>query len=207
MRKISDTYNVSRETFSKLELYHESLLEWQNKFNLVSKNSIEDAWNRHFIDSIQLVKYIPENAKTLLDMGSGAGFPGMVLAILFNDKTSYLKTTLVESINKKTLYLNHVKDITSTNVEIINGRVEQIKNRKFDVISSRAMTSLVDLLGYAYPLLNKKGVCVFPKGKSWSEEIKISKNKWNFDFEAFDSETSKEGKILLIKNLVLRGTK
>ena len=207
MRKISDTYNVSRETFSKLELYHESLLEWQNKFNLVSKNSIDDAWNRHFIDSIQLFKYIPGNAKNLLDMGSGAGFPGMVLAILFNDKTPYLKTTLVESINKKTLYLNHVKEITSTDVEIINGRVEQIKNRKFDVVSSRAMTSLVDLLEYAYPLLNKKGVCVFPKGKSWNEEIKVAKNKWNFDFEAFDSETSEEGKILLIKNLVLRGKK
>ena len=207
MRKISDTYNVSRETFSKLELYHDSLLEWQNKFNLVSKNSIDDAWNRHFIDSIQLVKYIPENAKTLLDMGSGAGFPGMVLAILFSDKTPYLKTTLVESINKKTLYLNHVKEITSTDVEIINGRVEQIKNRKFDVVSSRAMTSLVDLLEYAYPLSNKKGVCIFPQGKRWNEEIKVAKNKWNFDFEAFDSETSEEGKILLIKNLILRGKK
>lgn len=207
MKKNCDTYNVSRETFSKLEIYHKSLLEWQNRFNLVSKNSLDDAWNRHFIDSVQLVRYIPENANSLLDMGSGAGFPGMVLAILFSDKTPYLKTTLVESINKKTLYLNHVKEITSTNVEIINGRVEQIKNRKFDVITSRAMTSLSDLFGYAYPLLNPKGLCIFPKGKSWHEEVDMAKNNWNFNFKVFDSETSEEGKILLINNLALRGKK
>mgnify|MGYP003294540159 CR=1 FL=1 len=108
MRKISDIYNVSRETFSKLEVYHSSLLEWQNKFNLVSKNSLDDAWNRHFIDSIQLVEYIPDDAKSLIDMGSGAGFPGMVLAILLNERTPYLKVTLVESITKKTLYLNFI---------------------------------------------------------------------------------------------------
>ncbi len=207
MRKISDIYNVSRETFSKLEVYHSSLLEWQNKFNLVSKNSLDDAWNRHFIDSIQLVEYIPDDAKSLIDMGSGAGFPGMVLAILLNERTPYLKVTLVESITKKTLYLNHVKETASVKVEIINGRVEQIKNRKFDVVTSRAMTSLIDLLDYAYPFLNKKGVCVFPKGKSWNEEVNIAKNKWNFNFEVFDSKTSEEGKIILIRNLVLRGTK
>lgn len=207
MRKISDIYNVSRETLSKLEVYHSSLLEWQNKFNLVSKNSLDDAWNRHFIDSIQLVEYIPDDAKSLIDMGSGAGFPGMVLAILLNERTPYLKVTLVESITKKTLYLNHVKETASVKVEIINGRVEQIKNRKFDVVTSRAMTSLIDLLDYAYPFLNKKGVCVFPKGKSWNEEVNIAKNKWNFNFEVFDSKTSEEGKIILIRNLVLRGTK
>ncbi|MBQ8785111.1 MAG: 16S rRNA (guanine(527)-N(7))-methyltransferase RsmG [Alphaproteobacteria bacterium] len=207
MRKISDIYNVSRETFSKLEVYHSSLLEWQNKFNLVSKNSLDDAWNRHFVDSIQLVEYIPDDAKSLIDMGSGAGFPGMVLAILLNERTPYLKVTLVESITKKTLYLNHVKETASVKVEIINGRVEQIKNRKFDVVTSRAMTSLIDLLDYAYPFLNKKGGCVFPKGKSWNEEVNIAKNKWNFNFEVFDSKTSEEGKIILIHNLVLRGTK
>ena len=110
MENFMMTYNVSRETYDRLELCRQALSEWQNKFNLVSRKSLEDAWNRHFLDSAQLYPLLPRGARTLADLGSGAGFPGMVLAIMAAEKTPYLKVTLIESTGKKTLYLNHLKN-------------------------------------------------------------------------------------------------
>ena len=207
MEKFCKTYNVSRETYSKLELYCQSLKEWQQKFNLVSNSSIDNVWVRHFEDSAQLFEFIPKRAKTLLDMGSGAGFPGMVISIMARAETPYLKVTLAESIGNKTLYLKYVNDLTEANAEILNLRVEKIDGRKFDVITSRAMTSLSDLLRYAYPLLAKQGVCIFPKGKSADEEILNAKKIWNFDCEKITSKTSEDGKILIISNIRKKGNK
>lgn len=203
-----DTYNVSRETFERLKTYEALLREWQQKFNLVSNNSLEDCWNRHFLDSAQLAKYIPADAKVLYDFGSGAGFPGMVLAIMLGEKTPYLKVKLVESIAKKTLYLNEVKAQTNTAVEIINQRIENIAAEKADVITSRALASLDALLGYVYKFSTKKTKCIFPKGKSYAEEIAEARKNWKFDCEVLPSEQSDEGKILIITNLLkLKGDK
>lgn len=201
-------YDVSRETLLKLRAYEASLKEWQNKFNLVSNSSLEDAWNRHFIDSMQLFKYIPKSAKSLYDFGSGAGFPGMVLAIMASEKTPYLKVSLIESINKKTLYLKHVSEICSTNVEIFNQRIESLPKNKVDVVTSRAMTSLNDLLSYAYPFCKTDTVCIFPKGKKHQEEIDEARKHWQFDCQTNPSETSTEGVILVITKLAkLKGVK
>lgn len=200
------TYNVSRETFDRLKLCQQALCEWQNKFNLVSKNSLEDAWNRHFLDSAQLFPLVPTQARTLADFGSGAGFPGMVLAVMAAEKTPYLKLTLIESIGKKTLYLNHLKEITDcVNVGILNQRIEEIKDQRFDVITARAVTALSDLLAYAFPLLKKNGVCLFLKGKSHREEIKAAAAKWNFQYDIVQSVTDAEGVVLVIRNLTKKG--
>lgn len=196
-----EKYDVSRETFLKLKLYETLLKEWQQKFNLVSNSSIEDAWNRHFEDSVQLFKYVPENAKLMYDFGSGAGFPGMVLAIMANEKTPYLKIKLIESIGKKTLYLNEVKNKTNTNVEIINDRIENLKAEKADVITSRAMASLTQLLEYTKKFCTTKTVCIFPKGKKFQDEIDEARKKFKFDCRIHDSEVSSEGKVLVISNI------
>lgn len=201
-------YDVSRETLLKLRAYEASLKEWQNKFNLVSKSSLEDAWNRHFIDSMQLFKYIPQSAQSLYDFGSGAGFPGMVLAIMAAEKTPYLKVNLIESIGKKTLYLKHVSEICSVNVEILNQRIESLPKNKVDVVTSRAMTSLKDLLEYTYPFCKKDTVCIFPKGKKHQEEIDEAKKHWRFEYQIHPSETSSEGVILVTTKLAkLKGVK
>ena len=206
MENFMTTYNVSRETYDKLKLCQQALCEWQNKFNLVSKNSLEDAWNRHFLDSAQLFPLLPSTAKSLVDLGSGAGFPGMVLAVMATEKTPYLKLTLVESITKKTLYLNHLKQICGcTNVEIINDRIEKLTGKTFDVVTARAVTALTDLLTYAYPLLKKDGVCIFPKGRSYEEEIKQTEKKWNFEYQVVPSTTAEDGVILMIKKLKNKG--
>ena len=105
MENLDEKLNVSRETLSDLKSYQSLLVEWQTKFNLVSNSSLPDAWNRHFLDSAQLIKYVPEAAQSMIDFGSGAGFPGLVLAVMVKNRTPYLKITLVESIKKKTLFL------------------------------------------------------------------------------------------------------
>lgn len=194
-------YDVSRETFDRLKLYQDLLMEWQTRFNLVSKNSLEDAWSRHFIDSVQLFRYIPSSAKTLLDFGSGAGFPGLVLAVVAKEKTPYLKVGLVESILKKTLYLKEVATRLELSVDIINDRIEKITFPKVDVITSRAMTSLDGLLGYAYRFCKTETVCIFPKGKKYAQELAEAHKNWKFKCRIEPSDISEEGKILIISNL------
>ncbi len=201
MKNLAEKYNVSCETIEQLKTYQSLLNEWQQKFNLVSNSSLSDAWNRHFLDSLQLMQYLPNQAETLVDFGSGAGFPGMVIAIASKDRTPYLKVTLVESIKKKTLYLNEVASQTSTDVEIINGRIENIKNRKFDVITSRAMTNLSDLLKYALPFCHQKTVCIFPKGQNYAQELKEAHKQWKFKCQIQPSDFSAEGKILIITDI------
>lgn len=201
MENFMQKYNVSRETFDKLKLYQQLLNEWQQKFNLVSKSTLENSWQRHFEDSAQLFKFIPLGAKLLYDFGSGAGFPGMVLAIMASEKTPYLKVRLVESIGKKTLYLKEVGQKTHTDVEILNQRIENLKPQKADVITSRALTALKDLLAYAYPFCQSETLCIFPKGRRYSEELQEARRFWKFDCRIEDSETDTDGKILLITNL------
>ena len=200
--------SVSRETLERLKTYEASLHEWQKKFNLVSNASLEDAWNRHFLDSMQLFNFIPKTARNLCDFGSGAGFPGMVLAIMAKEKTPYLKVSLIESIKKKTLYLNEVNKITEANAVIINDRIENIPPQSFDVITSRAMASLKDLLNYTKKFFGKNTVCIFPKGKSYAEEIAEAEKFWKFDCKIVPSEMSSEGVILIITNLsAIKGVK
>lgn len=201
MKNFCDTYNVSRETFDKLKHYQSMLIEWQAKFNLVSSNTLEDAWNRHFLDSAQLFSLIPNQAKILYDFGSGAGFPGMVLAIMANEKRPELQVSLIESTTKKTLYLNAVKAETDTNVTILNERIEKLQLPQADVITSRAMASLTELLGYAYRFCKKESVCIFPKGKKYAEELAEAHKHWKFKCQIIASTQSDEGKILVITDL------
>ena len=207
MKNTVEKYNVSRETIDLLKAYEASLNEWQNKMNLVSKNSLPDAWNRHFKDSMQLFNLLPQGAEIVYDFGSGAGFPGMVLAVMAKEKTPYLKFKLVESIGKKTLYLKHVKEITGANVEVINERIEKIKPEIADAITSRAMCSLTELLKYSNPFCGKKTKMIFLKGRNYKEELQVAKQEWNFKLEVLPSQESEDGVILVITNLRRKGEK
>lgn len=207
MKNTVEKYNVSRETIDLLKAYEASLNEWQNKMNLVSKNSLPDAWNRHFEDSMQLFNLLPQSAEIVYDFGSGAGFPGMVLAVMAKEKTPYLKFKLVESIGKKTLYLKHVKEITGANVEVINERIEKIKPEIADAITSRAMCSLTELLKYSHPFCGKKTKMIFLKGRNYKEELQVAKQEWNFKLEVLPSQESEDGVILVITNLRRKGEK
>ncbi|MFI3242093.1 MAG: 16S rRNA (guanine(527)-N(7))-methyltransferase RsmG [Alphaproteobacteria bacterium] len=193
--------DVSRETFDKLASLEEFLLDKNKQLNLISKNSESDVWNRHIEDSVQLFEYISDGAKTLVDIGTGSGFPFHVLAIIGQEKTPYLNFIGVESVSKKTLYLKEAcESLKLNNAKIYNQRAESL-NLKADVITARAVASLDKLLSYALPLMHKKTICIFPKGEKHLEEIKEAKIKYNFDVDIHQSKTSETGKILIISNI------
>ena len=122
-------YNVSRETIKKLESYQALVKEWNSKFNLISKSTENIIWERHIVDSLQLIKFITQKDKILLDLGSGAGFPGVVLAIACQELYPDLKINLVESIGKKTTFLQEVNKILNLNMEIYKERIENLKTK------------------------------------------------------------------------------
>ena len=168
--------DINDEKLEKLKKYLNLIKIWQKKFNLVSQNSFEFIWERHFLDSYQILKLIG-NKKRILDIGSGAGFPAIVCAICSNNNFD-----LVEANKKKCRFLNEVKDIINIkNIFIHHSRIENLKIIKnFDYISARAVTSLDKLLKYAFKFYTKGMYCVFLKGKTVSEEIEAAKKNLFF---------------------------
>ena len=202
MKNFIDTYSVSRETYQKLEQLVALLNEWQAKFNLVSNNSLPDVWQRHIADSAQLFKYLNNQVDSVYDVGSGAGFPALVLAVMAQEQYPRLKFTLIESIGKKTLYLNEVKTVLNlSNVTVLNKRTEDILLPPADVITARAVASLDKLLGYVFKFTNRQTKLIFPKGKSYREELETAAKLWNFKLEVCKNETSADGVVLLLENL------
>ena len=196
------SYNVSRETKQRLEKFVLLLCEWNKKMNLVSKNSLPDVWERHVLDSMQLIKYIDQNARCLVDIGSGAGFPGVVLAVLMKEKMPKTKLNLVESITKKTMYLKDVcANLELNNVEILNGRVENAVFKDVDVITARAVASLDKLLSYSYSLAGAKTRMIFPKGATYNVELIEAEYNWDFDCLVHKNMYHEDGVVLEINKL------
>lgn len=184
-------------------VYHKLLLKWQKTINLVSPATLDNAWDRHFIDSIQLVKYIPDNVKTICDIGSGAGFPGLVMAIERPD----IEFHFIESDVRKCTFLRTVSRETSCeNVTIHNDRIEKtidVLDVNIDMVSARALASVRQLISYAEPLWsqNKSLSMLLPKGQNWQEEIEDAQVKYAFDVLDFESETDKNARILIVNNI------
>ena len=189
--------SVSYETIQKLNKYLTLLNIWQLKFNLVSNKSLTSIWNRHFLDSYQILKFIGKNKK-ILDFGTGAGFPGMVCGICSNNDVC-----LVDSNKKKILFLKEIKKkLNLKNVFVLHSRIENLSFKsKFDVICARAVTSLENLMTYSANLGHVNTKFIFLKGKTVDKEISLSRKKWSFNLKYEKSITSKEGKILIFKDL------
>ena len=188
--------NVSRETLCRLKTYQQLLEIWQKKLNLISSSSLPHAWDRHFLDSYQLLIHLPPEPLSLMDLGSGAGFPGLVLAIL---RAENLSVTLVESDFKKCIFLENVSRETFSPVTVLRSRIESLDNSlKADVITARGLAPLPQLLDYAFPLMTEKSVGLFLKGKDVEKEIEDAQKKWNFDLELYPSLTDSGGRILKV---------
>lgn len=195
-------YNVSRETIKRLESFADILREWNEKMNLVSRNSFEVLWERHILDSLQLINYISPSVKSILDIGSGAGFPAMILAIVLKEKMPHVNLTLVESIAKKTMYLNDVRSrLGLDNVLIENSRVENGVFKSPDLITARAVASLDVLCGYVAKVGGKNTKALFLKGKSYLEEVAIAQKFWKFDLEVFPNKYSEDGVVLQLSQV------
>lgn len=171
---------VSRETIDRLEVYAGLLEKWNSTINLVSKNTINQMWKRHFLDSAQLWPHIPSETKTLVDIGSGAGFAGLVLAIIGMEKSPNMKFTLIESDSRKCAFMRNVSRETNINVEIITKRIEEVDDLKADVVTARALATVSQLLDYSKNILKKKGICLFLKGDACASELIEAKKSMDF---------------------------
>ncbi len=191
--------NVSRETIRRLKIYQDLLQVWQKKINLVSSSTLSHSWERHFEDSLQLLSHLPDKNFSLIDLGSGAGFPGLVLAIACSTKD---RVTLVESDLKKCLFLETVSRETNTPVILLKERIESLGEKiKGEVITARGLAPLPLLLEYACPLMKEESTALFLKGKEVEKEIEAARKKWEFDLEIFSSMTDSAGRVLKIKSL------
>ena len=195
--------NVSRETFEKFVVYKNTLIKWQNSINLISKNSIAEIWVRHFLDSAQLYRITKNFHGNIVDLGTGAGFPGLVLAMMGNKNIH-----LVESDQKKCTFLREVAMITETDVTIHNNRIEKLEFFDVELVVARALAPLNKLIGYTEAFTNKSLVSqnfpkmLFLKGNSYQKEIlEFNKNEL-FTIKEFESITDKFSKILYINKKI-----
>lgn len=191
--------SIAPETFSRLVNYHDLLIKWQAKINLISNDSIQDIWKRHFLDSLQLLPLIPRTSYPIIDFGTGAGFPGMALAI-----AGISPMHLVESDSKKIAFLKEVARITSSNAFIHHSRIEVYKIPHTAVIMARAVADLNDLLSYAEPNVSRETICLFPKGKNYATEIADAEKLWQFDCNVIKSVTDNDGVILQLSHIQRR---
>lgn len=193
--------DVSRETFDDLTTYVELLKKWNPKINLISRATMDDIWDRHFIDSAQIFTLAPKTALNWVDLGSGGGFPGMVLAILSKEFMPERKFTLVESDQRKCAFLRTVARETNCKTEILAERIEKIDGLNADILSARALADLTSLLSFADRHLATSGLCLFPKGSSWKKELEVAQDSWRFNFETTISETSEDAVILSVNEI------
>lgn len=187
--RIELTDYVSRETISKMESYLQLLLKWQKAVNIVSQSTLDDAWNRHFLDSIQVVDLCDRTEGCWVDLGCGGGFPGLVVAQALPEMDVYL----VESDSKKCSFMRTVSRETKTPTQIINQRIESFMasddRPRADVISARALASLDKLLDYCLPIIldNPDVVCLFQKGAQFHGEIDVARQGYEFDCDVIPS--------------------
>lgn len=195
---ILPSLSVSRETIEKLRDLVALLEKWNPSINLVSKGTIADAWERHVLDSAQLMLHIPLGAESWVDIGSGAGFPGLVCAALAQDSHPSIAFTLVESDIRKTSFLREAARVLELSVDLRPIRVEDLLIPAQDVVSSRALASVTQLLSYSEQLVHQKTVLLFPKGRRIESELTVAMQRWHIDYELIPSEIDSDSVILKI---------
>ena len=187
--------NVSRETIARLEAYAKLLVQWNPKINLVSKSTISDLWERHMEDSLQIAELHPLRGNWA-DLGSGAGFPGLPLAIVGDDPTFHM--SLIEADARKSVFLRQALRITDTKADVIDQRIEDTEPLQASRVTARALAQLSDLLAFAHRHLAPNGQAVFLKGETWRSEIDAAKSSWSFEYDVHPSKTHSGSVILTI---------
>ena len=192
--------SVSRETIARLDRFAELLVERQTTLNLIARSTLPVIWTRHIADSLQLLPLAPD-ARRWLDFGSGAGFPGLVIACAHVEVPG-AHVELVESIQKKANFLREVVDALSLPAVVRAQRIEDVAAEgaaRFDVITARAVAPLERLLGYANPLLKRGAVGLFPKGQDVEAELTQASKSWNIEADLIPSRTDPQARIVRVR--------
>jgi 16S rRNA (guanine527-N7)-methyltransferase len=188
--------HVSRETLERLSVYLELLRRWQRAINLVSAATLADPWRRHFLDCGQLAARVPPGAARLVDLGSGAGFPGLVLAIL-----GVRGVDLIESDRRKAQFLREVARATGASVGVHAERIEGMPGWAADAITARALAPLPRLLVLAERFITSDSVCLFLKGRSGAHELTEARATWHMEAEMFPSLSEPTGAVLQLRGI------
>lgn len=188
--------DVSRETKERLYIYAKLLRTWNPKINLVASSTIQDLWSRHFADSAQLYALAPKDFDHWVDLGSGGGFPGLVIAILAQEKTSTSRVTLVESDVRKSTFLRTVLRETEVAATVITKRIDAVPPLSASVVSARALAPLSKLLEFSYLHLSETGVALLQKGQNWEKEMPDAKSAWQFSYR-IDKSVIDENSVIL----------
>ena len=207
--KFRKLYNVSRETINKLEIYEEYLLRSNAQFNLIGSGTLKFIWSRHFADSAKLfflIKYKLEESLeklTICDIGSGAGFPGVIIKIFSNEFNLDCDIELFESNKKKSTFLNELTKKLDLNIIVNNFRVEDTR-KNYDVILCRAVSSLLNIINMSRDCCKPSSLLALPKGKNWSKELIEAKKVWNFKVKLVKNNRmlDKSGGVTLLINKV-----
>ncbi len=187
---------VSRETEVRLATFAGLVIRWNERINLVSRTDVAKLHARHILDAIQLVALMPPSLSRAVDLGSGAGFPGLILAI-----ASGVHFDLIESDQRKAAFLREAARITAAPVKVHACRIETASVEPADLVTARALAPLPDLLPLAYRFLSDRGVALFPKGAGVDQELTGAAAKWNMRIERFPSQTDAAGVILRLSEV------
>ena len=194
--EIINLFNLNKKQKELFDQYILELIKYNKHTNLVGKSTLIDPWKSHILDCLQILPLINNKKTSILDMGTGAGLPGILFSIL-----GFSNVTLVDSNRKKTYFLKTIKKEMNLSFNIILNRLEKIDNIKFDLITSRALANLEKLITYSQKFLKKNTVLVFLKGKTVNDELISAKKKWNFQYEKHKSLSDQRGCILVIKDI------
>ena len=193
-KAVLDRFGVSRESAAKLDLYVSLLLTWQARINLIGPSTREDVWSRHIADALQLLPHLPEGLSRIADLGSGAGIPGLILAI-----ARPLDAHLFESNQKKGAFLREAARQTGARVFIHSARIEEAAAVEVGAVTARALAPLPKLLDYAQPFLEKGAIGYFHKGQDVDAELTDATKSWKIQVEKHPSLTDSRGVILVVK--------
>ncbi len=195
-RDFRQATGIDNQTLERFQAYAELLVKWQARINLVGSATLPDLWRRHFLDSAQLYPLLPPGTRVLVDLGSGAGFPGLVLALL-----GVPNVHLMESDHRKASFLREAARLTKAPVTLHTTRIEALTPFPADVITSRALAPLPRLLGLGAPFLKKTGIFLLLKGKNVDLELTDSQKIWNMAVQRVQSVTNPSGAIVRLERV------
>ena len=189
-------FSLSPLIISRLQSFADLLAHWNTRINLISRHDLADLWQRHIADSLQLIPFMPDELSSAIDLGSGAGFPGFVLAI-----ATGIPFTLIETDQRKAAFLSEAARLTNAPVRIRNARIEDVTSPRTRLLTARALAPLPTLLTFADTFLAPDGIALFPKGKNLEPELTQASRQWHMRLDRLPSRTNPEASVLRVSEI------